>query len=96
MPYDATKMRDWQIAQAVEKKMPTPFEWRDRLGLKEDEVIPMGRVSKLDFLKIMNRLSGRNREMRGRVRHDPTAGHGSARQSFPPPPQQIEDSWRQK
>jgi methylenetetrahydrofolate dehydrogenase (NADP+)/methenyltetrahydrofolate cyclohydrolase/formyltetrahydrofolate synthetase len=56
MAYDATKMADWQIARAVEKNMPTPSEWKDRLGLADEEVLPMGRVCKLDFLKIIERL----------------------------------------
>ena len=56
MAYDAVKMKDWQISEAAEVNMPTPDEWRDRLGLKKDEVIPMGKLAKLDFLKIMERL----------------------------------------
>jgi formyltetrahydrofolate synthetase len=56
MAYDATKMADWQIAQEAEKKMPTPEEWAKRLGLKKDEVMAYGRISKLDFLKIIDRL----------------------------------------
>jgi formate--tetrahydrofolate ligase len=59
MPYDATKMADWQISEAAEAKMPTPEEWRDKLGLQKDEVIPMGRLAKLDFLKIMERLKNK-------------------------------------
>jgi len=59
MAYDATKMADWQISEAAEAKMPTPDEWRERLGLKKDEVIPMGRLAKLDFLKIIERLKDR-------------------------------------
>jgi formate--tetrahydrofolate ligase len=56
MPYDATKMKDWEIADAAEMNMPTPEEWQKRLGLQKDEVIPYGRISKLDFLKIIDRL----------------------------------------
>jgi formyltetrahydrofolate synthetase len=56
MPYDATKMADWQISEAAEKKMPTPEQWREKLGLQKDEMLPMGRLAKLDFLKIINRL----------------------------------------
>jgi len=56
MPYDATKMADWQISEAAEEKMPTPDQWREKLGLKKDEVIPMGKLAKLDFLKIIERL----------------------------------------
>lgn len=59
MPYDATKMADWEIAQATEKNMPSAAQWKDKLGLKEDELLPMGRVSKLNFLKIMDRLKDR-------------------------------------
>ncbi len=56
MPYDATKMKDWQISDAAEKNMPSPDEWRERLGLQKNEVIPYGRLCKLDFMKIMKRL----------------------------------------
>lgn len=56
MAYDATKMADWQISEEAEKNMPTPDDWRDKLGLQADEMLPMGRLSKVDFLKIINRL----------------------------------------
>jgi formate--tetrahydrofolate ligase len=59
MPYDATKMADWEIAQATEKNMPSSSQWKERLGLKDDEILPMGRVSKLNFLKIIDRLKDR-------------------------------------
>ncbi|HSW39746.1 MAG TPA: formate--tetrahydrofolate ligase [Acidobacteriota bacterium] len=59
MPYDATKMADWEIAQAAEKNMPTASQWRDKLGLTEEELLPMGRVSKLNFLNIMERHKNR-------------------------------------
>ncbi|MFC2042422.1 formate--tetrahydrofolate ligase [Chloroflexota bacterium] len=56
MAYDATKMKDWQISEAAEKNMPTPDEWREKLGLTKDEMLPYGRIAKLDFLKIIERL----------------------------------------
>ena len=56
MVYDATKLSDWQIAESAEKDMPLPEEWREKLGLKKDEIIPYGRIAKLDFLKIIDRL----------------------------------------
>jgi formate--tetrahydrofolate ligase len=56
MAYDAVKMADWQISEAAEPNMPTPEEWREKLGLEKDEILPMGRLAKLDFLKIINRL----------------------------------------
>lgn len=59
MPYDPTRMADWQIAQAAERNMPSPSAWRERLGLLEDEILPMGRVCKLQFLKIIERLRTR-------------------------------------
>lgn len=58
-PYDATHLQNWQISQAAEERMPTPLEWQERLGLERDEVIPMARLCKLDFLKIMDRLAHR-------------------------------------
>ena len=36
MAYDATKMKDWQIAEAAEENMPTTDEWRERLNLQKD------------------------------------------------------------
>ncbi len=59
MPYDATKLKDWQIAEAAEANMPTAEEWQGRLGLSKNEVIPYGRIAKLDFLKILERLEDR-------------------------------------
>jgi len=56
MAYNAVKMQDWQISEAAEKKMPTPDEWREKLDLKKDELIPYGRLARLDFMKIMKRL----------------------------------------
>jgi len=59
MAYNAVEMSDWQISEAAEKKMPTPEEWRERLNLEKDEMLPMGRLSKLDFLKIIERLKNK-------------------------------------
>jgi methylenetetrahydrofolate dehydrogenase (NADP+)/methenyltetrahydrofolate cyclohydrolase/formyltetrahydrofolate synthetase len=59
MPYDVTRMQNWQISEAAEKGMPSPRDWQERLGLQPDEVIPMGRLCKLDFLKIIERLKDR-------------------------------------
>jgi methylenetetrahydrofolate dehydrogenase (NADP+) / methenyltetrahydrofolate cyclohydrolase / formyltetrahydrofolate synthetase len=56
MAYNAVEMADWQISEAAEENMPTPDEWREKLGLENDEVLPMGRLCKLDFLKIIDRL----------------------------------------
>ena len=56
MSYDATKMKDWQIAEAAEQNMPTPDEWREKLNLQKEEIIPYGKLCKLDFMKIIERL----------------------------------------
>jgi methylenetetrahydrofolate dehydrogenase (NADP+)/methenyltetrahydrofolate cyclohydrolase/formyltetrahydrofolate synthetase len=56
MAYDATTMKDWQISEAAEKNMPSPEEWRERMGLEKDELMSYGRLARLDFLKIMKRL----------------------------------------
>ncbi|MCF8028739.1 MAG: formate--tetrahydrofolate ligase [Desulfobacteraceae bacterium] len=56
MAYDAVNMADWQISEAAEENMPTPEDWVEKLGLEKDEMLPMGRLGKVDFLKIMNRL----------------------------------------
>ena len=59
MAYNAVEMADWQISEAAEKNMPTPDEWREKLGLEKDEVLSMGRLAKLDFLKIIDRLQNK-------------------------------------
>ena len=56
MAYDATKMKDWQIAEAAEENMPTPDAWREKLNLQKDEIIPFGKLCRLDFMKIIERL----------------------------------------
>ncbi|MBI2916466.1 MAG: formate--tetrahydrofolate ligase [Chloroflexi bacterium] len=59
MPYDATNMKDWEIGQAAEVNMPAPEEWRTRLGLQKDELIPYGKICRLDFMRILERLKDR-------------------------------------
>ena len=56
MAYDAVKMKDWQIAEAAEANMPRPEKWREKLGLERNELLAYGRIAKLDFLKIIERL----------------------------------------
>jgi len=57
--YDATKLKDWQISEAAEENMPTPEEWQQKLGLEKEEMLAYGRIAKVDFLKIINRLKDR-------------------------------------
>ena len=56
---DPRKLPDWQVAEIAEETMPTVEEWQDKLGLKKDEIIPMGNLCKLDFMKMMERLKDR-------------------------------------
>jgi formyltetrahydrofolate synthetase len=56
---DPRKLQDWQIAEVAEKDMPTPDQWREKLGLQKDEIIPMGKLCKLDFMKINERLKNK-------------------------------------
>ncbi|MCG6536737.1 MAG: formate--tetrahydrofolate ligase, partial [Syntrophales bacterium LBB04] len=56
---DPRKLADWQIAEIAEENMPTPDTWREKLGLKKDEIIPYGKLCKLDFMKIIERLKGK-------------------------------------
>jgi len=56
MPYDAVKMADWQISEAAEEHMKSIWDFQKELGLEKDEVLPYGRIGRLDFMKIINRL----------------------------------------
>jgi len=56
MAYNAVEMQDWQISEEAEKNMPSPDEWREKLNLEKNEMLPMGRLAKLDFMNIINRL----------------------------------------
>src|SRR3972149_3671900 len=57
--YDPTKMQGWEIGQAAEEGMPTVEQARERLGLQQDEIIPYGRICKLDFMKLLGRLANK-------------------------------------
>jgi formyltetrahydrofolate synthetase len=57
---DPRTMKDWQIAEAAEPYMKPLAQLAAELGLKEDEVIPMGRhLAKVDQRLVMNRIGGR-------------------------------------
>ncbi len=59
MKLDATKMKDWQIAEAAEEQMKPVRQLADEMGLKEDELMPMGRtLGKVDYMKVLDRLKG--------------------------------------
>ena len=57
MKLDATKMEDWQIAEAAEEQMKPVRQLADEMGLKEDELLPMGlQLGKVDYKKVLERL----------------------------------------
>ncbi len=56
MAYDATKMADWQIAEAAEEHMKSIWQLGEEMGLKKDEVIGYGRIGRVDFMKVIDRL----------------------------------------
>jgi methylenetetrahydrofolate dehydrogenase (NADP+) / methenyltetrahydrofolate cyclohydrolase / formyltetrahydrofolate synthetase len=56
MAYDATKMADWQISEAAEQHMKSIWQLQEEMGLKKDEIIPSGRIGRLDFMKIIDRF----------------------------------------
>lgn len=59
MTYDAVNLKDWEISELSEKGMPAPMDWIDRIDLKKDEIIPYGRLCKIDFMKVIDRLNSR-------------------------------------
>ncbi len=59
MKLDATKMKDWQIAEAAEEGMKPVSQMAKEMGLKESELIPMGRkLAKVDYQQALARLKG--------------------------------------
>jgi len=61
MKLDPTKMESWQIAEAAEKNMKSLAHLAEGLGIKSDELIPMGhQLAKVDYGRIMERLSGKH------------------------------------
>jgi formate--tetrahydrofolate ligase len=59
MKLDATKMEDWQIAEAAEQQMKPVRQLANEMGLKEDELLPVGfQLGKVDYMKVLGRLKG--------------------------------------
>ena len=57
MKLDATKMKDWQIAEAAEEEMKPVSQLAEEMGLQESELIPMGRkLAKVDYQQALARL----------------------------------------
>ncbi len=54
---DATKMADWEIAEAASGSMKTVYQLGEEMGLEKMELLPYGHyVAKLDFPAILDRL----------------------------------------
>ena len=57
MKLDPTKMKDWEVAEAAEENMKPVAQLAEELGLKGDELIPMGhKLAKVDYIKALARL----------------------------------------
>lgn len=56
MAYDATSMADWQISEAAEKQMKSLSQLQKEMNLEKDEAIPFGRIGRIDFMKVTDRL----------------------------------------
>jgi len=62
MKLNPTKMKDWQIAQAAEESMKPVSRLAEELGLKDDELLPMGRqLAKVDYNQVLDRLGKQKR-----------------------------------
>jgi formyltetrahydrofolate synthetase len=59
MDADPRKLADWQIAEIAEEDMPTVDQAQEMLGLKKEEIIPMGKLCRVDFMKIIDRLKNK-------------------------------------
>jgi len=59
MKLDPTKMKDWQVAEAAEEQMKPVSQLAEEMGLRGDELIPMGhKLAKVDCTKVLARLKG--------------------------------------
>jgi len=62
MNLDATKMKDWEIAEAMEEEMVPFYKLGLDLGLQEEELIPIGRkLGKIDYARTMARIKDKPR-----------------------------------
>jgi formate--tetrahydrofolate ligase len=57
---DATKMKDWEIAEAAQENMKTVYQLAEELELEKMELLPYGHyVGKLDYMSILKRLENK-------------------------------------
>ena len=59
MDADPRKLADWQVAEIAEEEMPTVDQAQEMLGLKKEEIIPMGKLCRVDFMKVIDRLKNK-------------------------------------
>jgi len=59
MDADPRKLADWQIAEIAEEDMPSIDQAQEMLGLKKEEIIPMGKLCRVDFMKVIDRLKNK-------------------------------------
>lgn len=58
--FDATKMKDWEIAEAAEETMKSVVQISKELELEDKELLPYGHhVGKLDYQAILKRLKNK-------------------------------------
>jgi len=57
MKLNPVKMKDWEIAAAAERTMKPVSRLAKELGLKDGELLPMGRqLAKIDYVRVMERM----------------------------------------
>ncbi|UCE97276.1 MAG: formate--tetrahydrofolate ligase [Dehalococcoidia bacterium] len=57
---DATKLKDWQIAEETEKHMKPVQQLAEEWGITKEELLPYGHyLGKVDFAAIVERLKGK-------------------------------------
>ncbi len=57
---DATKMKDWEIAEAAEADMKTVYQLAEEMNLEKMELLPYGHyVAKIDYMSILDRLQNK-------------------------------------
>ena len=59
MPYDVLRMEDWQVAELAEERMKPLSQLQEEMGLEKDDVIPYGRIGRLDFAGVSRKLNNK-------------------------------------
>lgn len=59
MAYDPSIMEDWRISDDAESRMKSVRRLQDELGLLDAEIIPYGRIARLNYPEIRTRLAAK-------------------------------------